>query len=40
MQQNNNDLRIYRVRGRFTILQVMGALAVLGLTVTLFLKLL
>lgn len=38
MQQNNNDLRIYRVWQRFTILQVMGGLALLGVSVTILFK--
>ena len=32
--QSKEDLKIYRVRGRFTILEVMAALAILGLAVT------
>lgn len=33
INENQHDLKAYRVWGRFTILEVMGALAVAGLLV-------
>jgi len=40
MEQNNNDLQPYRLKGRFTILQVMAVLALLGIASTFLLKIL